>query len=229
MINKNAIKLKNPVWYSLSETQEKFAVEFNNVKFYHPDICSFGSFINEGDTFEALNEYAKLKDSFFLVSENKTPTFDKDKIVLNKKIEGVQMVLNQLADIEITEEIIPLSNEYINQIYDLVWLVMPGYYEKRSFEMGDFFGIFKENKLVAVTGQRMQCDDWTEISAVVTHPEFTRRGLAKQLIVHTTKEILKQNKAPILHTEKVNPAIGLYEKLGFKITRDMNWWHFHKK
>ncbi len=229
MIDKDSIKLQNPVWLSLSETHKKFVIEFNNVKFYHPDICSFGAFKNEKDTFDALNEYAKLKDSFFLVSENKTPTFDKNYIALSKKIEGVQMVLNQLIDIPLTEEVIPLTDKYINDIYDLVWLVMPGYYEKRSFEMGDFFGIFKENKLVAVTGQRMQCNDWTEISAVVTHPNYTKRGLAKQLVVHTTKEILKQNKVPILHTDKGNPAIGLYEKLGFEITRDMNWWYFHKK
>jgi predicted GNAT family acetyltransferase len=49
------------------------------------------------------------------------------------------------------------------------------------------------------------------------------------LIYHTTKEILKENKLPILHTNKGNPAIGLYEKLGFKISRDMNWWLYSKK
>jgi predicted GNAT family acetyltransferase len=64
---------------------------------------------------------------------------------------------------------------------------------------------------------------------VVTHPDFTKRGFAKQLVAHTTKEILKENKLPILHTNKGNPAIFLYEKLGYKITRDMNWWLYHKK
>ena len=85
------------------------------------------------------------------------------------------MILDQLTDLDISEKIIPLSDKYIDAIYDLVWLVMPGYYEKRSFEMGDYFGIFRNNKLVAVTGQRMQSNDWTEISAVVTHPDFTRK------------------------------------------------------
>lgn len=229
MIDKNSSFLLNPVWQSLDETHEKFSIEFNNVKFYNPDICSFGAFNNEEDTYRALNEYAKLKDNFFLVSKNKTPSFDKKKIVLNKKIQGCQMVLNQLLDIEITQKIIPLTNKYIDEIYDLVWLVMPGYYEKRSFEMGNFFGIFDNGKLIAITGQRMQCNNWTEISSVVTHPDYTRRGLAKQLVVHTAKEILKQNKVPILHTDKGNSAIGLYEKLGFEITRDMNWWYFSKK
>jgi hypothetical protein len=31
-------KLNNPGWYSLSETHEGFAVDYNDIKFYHPDI-----------------------------------------------------------------------------------------------------------------------------------------------------------------------------------------------
>ena len=106
---------------------------------------------------------------------------------------------------------------------------MPGYYQKRSFEMGNFFGILKHGKLVSISGQRLQTDDFIEVSAVVTHPDYTRRGYAKQLVAHTTKEILKSHKLPILHTDKGNSAIPLYEKLGYKITRDMNWWFYGKK
>ena len=75
----------------------------------------------------------------------------------------------------------------------------------------------------------MQTNLFIEVSAVVTHPEYTRKGLAKQLIAHTTKEILKENKTPILHTNKGNLAIPLYEKLGFELTRDMNWWLYRIK
>jgi predicted GNAT family acetyltransferase len=106
---------------------------------------------------------------------------------------------------------------------------MPGYYRKRTYEMGNYFGIFKEGKLVSITGQRMQTNQFIEVSAVVTHHDYTRKGLAKQLIAHTTKEILKENKKPILHTNKGNSAISLYEKLGFELTRDMNWWLYRKK
>jgi GNAT superfamily N-acetyltransferase len=116
-----------------------------------------------------------------------------------------------------------LGEEYIDEIYDLIWLVMPGYYRKRTFEMGNYYGIFKEGKLVSITGQRMQTNQFIEVSAVVTHTDYTRKGLAKQLIAHTAKEILKENKTPILHTNKGNQAIPLYEKLGFELTRDMNW------
>ena len=95
--------------------------------------------------------------------------------------------------------------------------------------MGAFFGIFKDQKLVSISGQRMQSDDFIEVSGVVTHPDYTRRGFAKQLVAHTTKEILKQQKLPVLHTDKGNTAIPLYEKLGYKITCDMNWWLYGRK
>jgi GNAT superfamily N-acetyltransferase len=222
-------KLKNPVWYSLNETHKKFLIEFDGVQFYKPEICSFGAFFDETKTAKALNEYSKIADKFFLVSENQAPVIDTDHAVLEKKIDGCQMVLENLIAIEITEHIVLLSEKYIDEIYDLIWLVMPGYYQKRGFEMGKYYGIFKDNKLVSITGQRMQTDNFIEVSGVVTHPDYTKKGYAKQLVAYTTKEILKEKKLPILHTNKGNPAISLYEKLGYKLTRDMNWWLFSKK
>ncbi|MBU2948881.1 GNAT family N-acetyltransferase [Zobellia uliginosa] len=222
-------QLKNPVWYSLKENHKKFAIEFDGVQFYDPEVCTFGAFFDETKTAIAAQEYLKTSDSFFFVSEHQTPLIDDDKVQLDKKIDGCQMVLNTLPDVSITEHIIPLEKEFIDEIYDLVWLVMPGYYRRRTFDMGKYFGIFRNGKLVSVTGQRMQTNKFIEVSAVVTHPDYTRQGLAKQLIAHTTKEILKENKTPILHTNKGNLAISLYEKLGFELTRDMNWWLFSKK
>jgi len=222
-------KLKNPVWASLCETHRSFSLDYEGVKFYNPNICPFGAFTDAAKTANALNAYAKLTDSFFLVSENETPTFDDNFVILDHKIEGCQMVLENFLEVDISENIIPLTKKHQEEIHNLIWLVMPGYYQMRSLEMGNYFGIFKDQKLVAVSGQRMQTDNWIEISAIVTHPDYTRRGYAKQLTAHVTKEILKENKHPILHTTKGNAAIGLYESLGFKLTREMNWWYFHKK
>lgn len=222
-------KLKNPVWYSLNETHHQFLIPYDGVQFYHPDISIFGAFFNANKTAKALSAYAQIADTFFLVSENGVPIIDTNTVVLEKKIDGCQMVLEELIDLEITEEIVLLTETYIDEIYDLIWLVMPGFYKKRGFEMGNYYGIFKDNKLVSITGQRMQTDDFVEVSGVVTHPNYTKRGFAKQLVAHTTKEILKENKLPILHTNKGNAAIPLYEKLGYKLTRDMNWWLFSRK
>jgi GNAT superfamily N-acetyltransferase len=222
-------QLKNPVWHSLKETHKKFVIEFNGVQFYNPEICTFGSFYDETKTAKASNEYLKTSDEFFFVSEDQTPIIDDTQAVLEKKIDGCQMVLNKLTDIEIKENIVLLDKTFIDEIYDLIWLVMPGYYKKRTFEMGKYYGIFKDGKLVSIAGQRMQTNLFIEVSAVVTHPNHTRKGLAKQLIAYNTKEILKQHKTPVLHTNKGNFAIPLYENLGYELTRNMNWWLYHKK
>ncbi|MEE9407975.1 MAG: GNAT family N-acetyltransferase [Polaribacter sp.] len=222
-------KLKNPVWHSLQEAHKKFLIEYDGVKFYNPEINNFGAFYNPDKTKNASNEYSKKVEKFFFVSEDKTPIIDSNTIILEKKINGCQMVLENLIDVKITEKIILLTKDHIDEVYDLIWLVMPGFYQKRGFEMGKFFGIFKEKKLIAISGQRLQTNDFIEISSVVTHPEHTRKGYAKQLIYYTTKEILKENKLPILHTNRGNPAISLYEKLGYKLSRDMNWWLISKK
>ncbi|MCH3883034.1 MULTISPECIES: GNAT family N-acetyltransferase [Tenacibaculum] len=222
-------KLKNPVWYSLQETHKEFLIEYDGVQFYDPEINNFGAFFNAEKTPEALTQYAERIDKFFLVSEDGIPNINSDTTILERKIDGCQMVLENLTDVEINEEIVLLTTKHIDEVYDLIWLVMPGFYQKRGFEMGKFFGIFKDNKLVAISGQRMQTNDFIEISSVVTHPDYTRRGYAKQLIYHTAKDIIRENKLPMLHTNKGNLAIPLYQKLGFKLSRDMNWWLFCKK
>lgn len=221
-------QLKNPVWYSLQETHKRYAIEFDGVQFYDPEVSTFGAFFNTEKTANASAKYIEHSDKFFFVSEDQTPIIDPSKAVLEKKIDGCQMVLNTLIDTEITEEIALLDERYIDEIYDLIWLVMPGYYEKRSYELGNYYGIFKNGKLISITGQRMQTNQFIEVSGVVTHPDHTKKGLASQLITHTTKEILKVNKTPILHTNKGNLAIPLYERLGYEITRDMNWWLYSK-
>ena len=145
-------KLKNPVWFSLKETHKKYIINYDGVQFYHPEICTFGSFMDVTKTAQALNEYSKLAERFFLVSEHEIPQIDSSTVFLEKKIEGCQMVLDHLVDIEISENIVPLTEANMDEIYDLIWMVMPGYYQKKSFNMGSFFGIFKDQKLVSICG-----------------------------------------------------------------------------
>ena len=91
--------------------------------------------------------------------------------------------------------------------------------------MGDYFGIFKNDTLVAVTGERMKMNGFTEISAVVTHPAFTGKGFAKQLIAHTVNKNFEQTIVPYLHVAETNSgAIQLYEKLGLVTRRKISFW-----
>ncbi|MCL6220358.1 GNAT family N-acetyltransferase [Zunongwangia pacifica] len=76
----------------------------------------------------------------------------------------------------------------------------------------------------------MKMNKYTEVSAVDTHPEYTGKGYAKQLIKHTTDEIFKENKIPYLHVAESNTgAIKLYKKLGFSTRRKISFWNLIKK
>ncbi|WP_408032593.1 GNAT family N-acetyltransferase [Tenacibaculum xiamenense] len=218
--------LDNPVWQALSETHNSYAIEYDGVKFYNPEVCPFGGFTKIGKTKEAMESYSKICDDFFIVGNHpiKPSTLTLDKTVICD-----QMVLSQLNQPEYTHSIEKLTEQHIDELYELVWLVMPGYFKKRTFEMGDYYGIFIDNTLAAVTGERMQMNDYIEVSAVVTHPNHIRKGMAKQLVAYTSQRILEKNKIPILHVAQKNTgAIKLYEKLGFKSIRKMTWRHYVK-
>ncbi|CAM1355417.1 GNAT family N-acetyltransferase [Tenacibaculum halocynthiae] len=217
-------KLENPVWYSLCEAHSKFTVNYNGVKFYDPDVCPFGAFTNLNETKNAIEKYANLTSSLFVVGQEPN---NSSNTKLNRIVPCDQMILKTLKEPKYDSEIIKLTEKHINELYDLVWLVMPGYYKKRTFEMGDYYGIIKDNKLIAATGERLQLNDFIEISAVVTHPDYTRKGFAKQLVAHTTKKIIEKNKTPILHVADINTgAIKLYESLGYKTIRKIIWRHY---
>jgi GNAT superfamily N-acetyltransferase len=220
-------KLDNPVWYSLSETHKNFSINYKDSKFYAPDYCPFGAFESENEISSQIDEYSKLIDSFFIVGNK--PTFS-EKIILKNELVCLQMIIETVIYLEIREKIIKLNGKHDDSLLDLVNLVQPGYFKTKTVFMGDYYGIFNDDKLVAVTGERMKMNDFTEVSAVVTHPSYTGRGYAKQLTSYTVNKIFEQNKIPYLHVaEKNNGAIRLYETLGFKTRRKISFWNLSER
>lgn len=219
-------KLDNPVWYSLSETHKKFAIVYKHLKFYTPDHCPFGAFDVDGDMFAEIDEYAKLTDNFFIVG--KKPSFS-NKTVLKNELGCLQMVVENKIDVNSTATIIRLNDEFNDQLFDLVNLVQPGYFKRGTVTMGDYYGIFQNDMLVAASGERMKMNDFTEVSAVVTHSLHTGKGYAKQLVAFTVNNIFDQGKIPFLHVAENNvAAIQLYQTLGFKTRTKISFWNLVK-
>jgi len=222
MNEKGFEKLDNPVWYSLSETHKDISINYHNVKFYDPVYCPFGGFIENNNVASQIDEYSKLINHFFVVGEK--PLFS-GKILLKNELICLQMILEKRIEINIGEKIIELDDTLAEVLSSLVNEVQPGYFKKKTNLMGNYFGVIKEGKLVAVTGERMKMKGFTEVSAVVTHPFYTGKGFAKQLVAHTANKIFDENKTPYLHVAETNfDAIRLYEKLGFKTRRKMSFW-----
>jgi GNAT superfamily N-acetyltransferase len=216
-------KLDNPVWHSLSEVHQNFAITHTNIKLYHPDYCPFGGYEVNKNISDFIDEYSKLTDNFFIVGDK--PTFS-NSLSLKNELVCRQMILEHKIETGVKNEIVKLGEEHANELFRLVNFVQPGYFRGKTFFLGDYYGIFSNSELVAVTGERMKMNGYTEISAVVTHPEHAGNGYAKQLVAFTVNKVLGQKKTPYLHVAETNTlAIKLYEKLGFKTRRKISFWN----
>jgi ribosomal protein S18 acetylase RimI-like enzyme len=217
-------KLDNPVWNSLSETHRALAINYNKSKFYDPSYCPFGAFSNGDDVSEGIEEYSKLTSDFFIVGRQ--PQFP-EKQFLKKELVCLQMICEEKLAFNRKDHIVTLtSTSESAALFDLVNKVQPGYFRNNTNKLGDYFGIYNDDMLVAVTGEWMKMDEFTEISAVVTDPQYTGRGFAKQLVAHSVNKIFAENKVPFLHVAASNlAAIALYEKLGFKTRRKISFWN----
>jgi len=223
MLTPDYNKLDNPVWHSLHEAHKNFSINYDNLKCYHPDFCPFGGYENSNDISGEIDKYAKLINNFFIVGNK--PKFSKS-LALKKELVCLQMVISHNIDLAIQEDIIKLNDDYEEDLFKLVNLVQPGYFKNKTVQLGDYYGIFRNGNLVAVTGERMKMNDFVEISAIVTHPDHTGKGYAKQLIAWTVNKILTQNKTPYLHVAETNTgAIKLYEKSGFETRRKISFWN----
>jgi hypothetical protein len=88
----NHTNLDNPVWHSLKEAHEKFAINYGHLKCYHPDYCPFGGYENRDQISEGMNAYARLTDSFYIVGDNPGHF---ENLTLKKELVCLQMVLDQ--------------------------------------------------------------------------------------------------------------------------------------
>ena len=227
MPSKDLYKLDNPVWHSLNEAHHQFSISYGKLKCYHPDQCLFGGYEKNHDIAMQMVEYANLVDNFFIVGER---PFSSEKLSLKKELVCLQMVTQQPIKVDSTHNITKLNGKFEKQLFDLVDIVQPGYFRQKTSLLGEYFGIFENEELVAVTGERMKTNFHTEVSAVVTHPHYIGRGFAKHLVAYTVNNIFNENKTPFLHVAETNfGAITLYEKLGFKARRKISFWNFSRK
>ena len=214
--------LDNPVWFSLLEQHQAHGIDYGNVKFYKTDYTPFGACINPDDTASAIAQHAELIKDFFIVGHQpKMPAGFKPPI----RYVGLQMIIYNQIDFPITDTLTELNQTHYQDLINLIKLVYPEYFKPKTNTLGRYYGIYKNGKLIAVSGERMQTNNFTEISAVITHPDYLGHGYAKQLVTHTANKIFEKYKIPFLHVDETNlEPINLYKKLGFVTRRKLEFW-----
>lgn len=119
-------------------------------------------------------------------------------------------------------EAVALDARHASQALALAELTHPGPFGPRTIELGDYFGLFEGDRLVAMAGERMQAGDLHEISGVCTHPDYQGRGLARRLVAKLLRRQLQRGEKPFLHVMSANKAArGLYERMGFADDREV--------
>ena len=106
------------------------------------------------------------------------------------------------------------------EILDLVARTQPGPFRPRTIELGTYLGIRRDGALVAMAGERLHPQGWTEISAVCTDPAYRGQGLATRLVSAVGAGIADRGDRVLLHAAAHNvTAIGLYLSIGFRLRR----------
>ena len=116
------------------------------------------------------------------------------------------------------EEAVVLGADDVPDMLALVERSRPGPFLPRTSLMGRYVGIRRGGHRVALAGERLQPEGWTEISAVTTDPEHRGQGLATRLVLDVAHHVRERGARAMLHAAANNaPAIRLYEDLGFRL------------
>lgn len=222
--------LDNFVYQALRTGDEHLNISSGSVKFFDPEVSPFVGYAEDHTRpFEELHD---------LLPENRRILIGSRKNLqelkgwqLQHAIEGAQFVFDSSSEIaEPALKPVPLGKEHINQMIDLATLTKPGPFGKRTIEFGHYHGFFDGEKLISMTGQRMHVNEYTEVSAVCTHPDHLGKGYAAALLQHQLRLIITQGKKPYLHVRADNErAIALYERLGFVRNGVMNFYFMRRE
>ena len=214
--------LDNPVWNALSLTQAPFGEGDELAKRYLPDISPLAATVNlSAEAHLRLAGMLGPGQGAGLVLTARISTLPGFEIMqwlpVNQMVwEGERVLVENPGEV--------LGNEDAPEMLALAQLTKPGPFAIRTNELGRYIGIRKEGKLAAMAGERMRMPGFTEISAVCTHPDHRGHGYATELVLAMVTTIQQRCDVPFLHVAAENaPAIKIYEKLGFRTRRLMQF------
>jgi ribosomal protein S18 acetylase RimI-like enzyme len=212
--------LDNVIWNALTTRQGEFAESFGQARRFMPEVTALGAFSQPtSEGYESLAGLVGIRGTVALFLD--TPyqprvgwEFIAGAPLLQMVCENGGAPRTSQADSE--PELFELGDADSPEMIELTALTKPGPFGKRTHELGTYLGIRREGELVAIAGERMKVPEWTEVSAVCTHPDHTGHGYARILMAEVMRRIRSRGETPFLHVREDNVrAIELYQRLGF--------------
>lgn len=209
--------LDNPAWAALTGPHRHLAEIIGSAARYQPDVSPFVALADAEDP-RGWKDLAELVEPGLTIAVTGTAAVPEDWETIDSGY-GVQLVDTALRA-EPEPEAVRLGPADVPEMLDLVALTRPGPFLPRTIELGAYYGIRRDGRLVAMAGERMRVPGWTEISAVCTDPDHRGSGLATRLIRHAAAGIRDRGDTPFLHAAESNTgAVRLYESIGFTVRR----------
>ena len=217
----------NPVWSALETDHRHLAVACGAAARYPADIAPFAAIAEPTDT--ALRDLQTMMgtNEFVWVAAVGDANPAAAQLGIETSIDVLQMVL--LAEVELPPaypDIVLLNCTHAAEMVALTDVAFPGFFRRRTCEMGDYFGIRFENghdgDLIAMGGERLKFPSYSEISGLCTHPDHRGNGYAAHLIWRVARLQRSRGNVPWLHVTSTNHnAVSLYQKLGFQTVRSI--------
>ena len=219
---RDAKQLEQPPWSALTSTHAALALGNALARRYPPDIAPMVGIREVSPAcLDALAALMRPGDDIVgLFGAEPIPASGNLVVVDNMMIE--QMIYEGREILPAMGEHVPLTLADVSEVEELVALTKPGPFARRTMVLGSYIGIRDGGQLVAIAGERMRFNGFTEISAVCTHPDHRGRGHAFRLVSALTRSILARSETPLLHIFSGNASAGaLYRKLGFHYRRSL--------
>ena len=208
MDNLPAELFTDPVWQALNTRHSHLAVIEGDARRYPVDVAPFAALAKPTEL--ALWELHSLLAPGEYVWLFGTNYPHLPELRNEGTLECVQMVLPvELAAKKSPIELQRLNAADSNAMVTLTDLAFPGFFRSRTYEMGTYYGAWLDSReesgqLIAMAGERLILDGYTEISAVCTHPEHRGKGLAANLIERVTRDHVEQGVVSFLHVAAAN-------------------------
>ncbi|MCK9793461.1 GNAT family N-acetyltransferase [Isoptericola sp. 4D.3] len=204
-------------WSSLTGAHAHLAEGNELVRRYPVDVSPFAAVRSweDPDVWDAVVDLVGHGAEFPTPPESVTLPAGWERLML---LDGVQLVDTDRLAARPDEEAVELGAADVPDMLDLVERSRPGPFLPRTYLMGRYVGLRREGRLVAMAGERLQPEGWTEISAVTTDPAHRGQGLATRLVLDVAHHVRARGARPMLHAAAGNVhAVRLYERLGFRV------------
>lgn len=208
--------LDNPIWHTLTGVHARFSVGSDTARRFAPGFSPILGFADPArPDLAALSAHCTSGEHFYAAGwRGIVPA----GWALDEESTMFRMVWAGETPSEVgSDTVVRLGPEHAEQALALATLTAPGPFGLRTIELGDYFGIFDSDRLVAMAGERMRAGRFSEISGVCTHPDFQGRGLASTLMRILIRRQTARGETPFLHVMHANlGAHRLYLGMGFR-------------